>query len=72
MKPALKAELLRELPGLQQDHLVGLTDYLGRDLVALLNESRQQQSQALNAAIEKAMHHVPMLLRGPLKKILFP
>lgn len=72
MKSNPRTELLRALPGLQQEHVAELTDALARDLAGLLAESRQSQKQALNEAIEKGMRHVPMLLRGPLKRILFP
>lgn len=72
MKSDSHADLLRAMPGLQQEHLAALTDELARDLAVLLAESRENQKQALHTAIEKGMRHVPMLLRGPLKKILFP
>lgn len=72
MKSKARTELLRQMPGLSQKHLAPLSEEAVKDLSALFAESRSHQRQALDAAIEKSMRHVPLLLRGPLKRILFP
>jgi hypothetical protein len=40
-------------------------------LVAAIREARAQQRAVLEAAITAAMEHVPRLLRGALRKVLF-
>ena len=40
-------------------------------LVAAIREARAQQRAVLEAAITGAMEHVPRLLRGALRKVLF-
>lgn len=72
MKLDPRTDLLRVMPGLQREHLAGLSDDQVCDLAALLDQARANQRQALHTAIEKGMRHVPLLLRGPLKRILFP
>lgn len=72
MASKAQTALRQQLPGLAAHHLAAVPDDAAADLAALLAESRAAQHGALDAAIEKGMRHVPLLLRGPLKKILFP
>ncbi len=37
-----------------------------------IRAARQQQKQQLARASEAALSHIPTLLRGPVRKILFP
>lgn len=41
------------------------------DLAAAIRTARREQGAALEAAGEQALTHVPRLLRGPVKKVLF-
>jgi len=51
-------------------------DEVDQDGLTLLNKSldaaKKREHQALDQAIEGSMTMIPFLLRGPLKKILFP
>lgn len=40
-------------------------------ITALVGEAKEAQATALDAAIHKGLDAVPMLLRRPVKKILF-
>jgi hypothetical protein len=40
-------------------------------LTALVERARQRQRAELAEAIERALEHVPRLLRGTLRKVLF-
>jgi predicted DNA-binding transcriptional regulator YafY len=37
-----------------------------------IRTARQRQKQQLAGAFEAALNHIPALLRGPVRKILFP
>ncbi len=40
-------------------------------LAALVAEATARQSEALDAAIDGGMRHIPRLLRGPVRSVLF-
>lgn len=40
------------------------------DLAEAVAQARRRQAAELNAAGEKALRHIPRLLRGPLRKVL--
>lgn len=42
-----------------------------RAVTEIYRESRQRQRRTLNKAMEDALGHVPMLLRGAVRKIMF-
>jgi hypothetical protein len=63
--------LERELDGRIPDGLSTLTDDELSHLADLLRDTKQRQSQALEAAIESALGIVPRLVRGPVRKVLF-
>jgi hypothetical protein len=62
---ALRAQLGGELPEglrkLNREQLVHLD--------AAVREARHRQAQALAAAGDRALRHVPRLLRGPIRRI---
>lgn len=43
-----------------------------RRLAQQLNEARARQQAELARALEAALQHVPMLLRGAVRKVLLP
>jgi uncharacterized protein YbaP (TraB family) len=66
-------ELKKEL-GEGGNHLPALDKLSDKQLVALtelLREGKKNQRSALNAAMESALGHVPMLLRGAVRKVMF-
>lgn len=64
---------LRETLGQERrlDFLAALPDSAQEKLSQDIHASRARQRQALDDAINNGLRMVPMLLRGPLKKILF-
>jgi hypothetical protein len=52
------------------DGLVALSDAELDDLAAALAEARAEQSQAVDAAIDAALGHLPWLLRRPVRLVL--
>jgi hypothetical protein len=40
------------------------------DLAAVIRSARERQGAELRVAVDRAYHHVPRLLRGPLRKVL--
>jgi hypothetical protein len=52
------------------DGLDALTDDELADLAAALAEAREEQSRAIDAAIDAALGHLPRLLRGPVRLVL--
>jgi hypothetical protein len=40
------------------------------DLVGAIQEARHRQAAELQAAGEKALGHIPWLLRGPIRKVM--
>lgn len=41
-----------------------------RDLATAVSGARRRQAAELNAAGDKALRHIPRLLRGPVRKVL--
>ncbi len=64
---ALEDELGERIP----DGLSTLTDEELTHLAGLLHDTKQRQSEALDAAIEEALGIVPRLARGTVRKALF-
>lgn len=64
---------LRETLGTERrlDFLAALPESAQAKLSEDIHASRKRQRKSLDDAIENGMRMVPMLLRGPLKKILF-
>jgi hypothetical protein len=60
---------LRQLLGEDLEVLRVLTDQESADLLALVEQVRRDRQQALRAAIEEALCHLPWLLRGTARKI---
>ena len=64
----LAAELgAGELPALD-----ALSDEDIAALATMLRDARRRQQRQLTTAFEAALGHIPMLLRAPVRKILFP
>lgn len=40
------------------------------DLAEAIRTARERQSAELHVAIDAAYHHIPRLLRGPMRKLL--
>jgi len=62
------SELRRQLGDVKI--LDGLSAANSRKLLALMTDARAQQQAALEKALEGALSHIPMLLRGPVRKVL--
>jgi hypothetical protein len=62
---ALRTQLGAELP----DGLRRLDGEQLAHLDAAVREARHRQAEALAAAGERALRHVPRLLRGPIRRI---
>jgi hypothetical protein len=54
------------IPGLE-----GLADDQRASLVVAVEAARERQRIALQQSIDAALEHVPRLLRGALRKVLF-
>lgn len=63
---ALEAELRASAPGAIKQ----LSDDQLQDLAAAVREARHRQAAELTAAGEKALGHVPRLLRAPVRRVL--
>jgi hypothetical protein len=63
-------ELRRQLGGTVPDGMTRLSDAELRDLAAAVREARHRQTAALAASGERALEHVPRLLRGPIRKVV--
>ena len=63
---ALRAQLGDTAP----DSLRTLKDTELRDLSAALADARHRQAAALAEAGDRALSHIPRLLRGPIKRIV--
>ena len=57
--------------GKQLPPLDKLNDKQLKALIEIFREGKQHQRTSLNAAMESALGHVPMLLRGAVRKIMF-
>lgn len=49
----------------------GLDDGDAGRLAGLVVDARRRQAAELRAAVEGGLGHIPRLLRGPIKKLLF-
>ncbi len=64
-------ELQQRLGGAQLSFADKLDEGDRERLVKLFDRASQQQAEALRAASEDALKHVPALLRGTVRKLLF-
>ncbi len=64
--------LQKELGGVALPDLAALSAADLDQLVALIQGARRAQKTQLAAAMESALSHIPMLLRGTVRKILVP
>jgi hypothetical protein len=63
---ALRAQLGAAAP----DGLAQLSDDELGDFLAAVGDARHRQRQALGEAGERALGHIPRLLRGPVRRIV--
>ncbi|HEY1712437.1 MAG TPA: hypothetical protein VGG07_06020 [Solirubrobacteraceae bacterium] len=63
---ALSAQLRGSVP----DGLRGLSDDELADLAAAVADARHRQAAALSEAGDRALSHIPRLLRGPIKRVV--
>jgi hypothetical protein len=66
------ASLRRELPSADLQGLDTLKAADAEHLAKLIDQARQQQKAQLRAALQASLDHVPFLLRGAVRKVLFP
>jgi 3',5'-cyclic AMP phosphodiesterase CpdA len=59
-----------QLGGPAPPGLAGLDDDQLRDLVDAIRAARHRQAAELTAASDRALEHIPWLLRIPLRKVL--
>ncbi|HEY1968029.1 MAG TPA: hypothetical protein VGH89_08790 [Pseudonocardia sp.] len=64
------AELRAEL-GKDLDVLDSLTQDEQAELLEMVRQARAGQHQALDGALNQVLKHLPRLVRGPARKILF-
>lgn len=62
--------LSAQLRGTAPDALRQLSDHELRDLGAAVADARHRQAAALAEAGDRALGHIPRLLRGPIKRIV--
>jgi hypothetical protein len=62
--------LSEQLRGSAPDALRALSDDELSDLAAAVADARHRQAAALAEAGDRALHHIPRLLRGPVKRIV--
>lgn len=62
--------LATELGGAAPKGLSRLSDDELRDLTGAIEAARRRQAQALAQAGERALSHIPRLLRGPVRRVL--
>lgn len=72
MADSIRAELQRELGGEDQGILAALSEAQQSALLDAIRETRRRQKRVLDDAVNEGMRLVPALLRGTLKRILFP
>ncbi len=72
MSDTHRAALSRELGGKPLPDLAALDAAEIDALTEALKRARRHQQQQLKQAFEAALEHVPMLLRGAVRKILAP
>jgi hypothetical protein len=63
------SELHAELGDL--DVLAELSEEESAGLLAMIRTARRTQNKALDDAIGEVLHHLPRLVRGPARKIVF-
>jgi hypothetical protein len=63
-------KLATELGGEAPIGLSRLGDDQLRDLTEAIRNARRRQAQALAQAGERALGHIPRLLRGPIRRVL--
>ncbi|MCK5770972.1 hypothetical protein [Algiphilus sp.] len=49
-----------------------LDDASAQALATLIEDSRRAQQRQLQDALERALGYLPRLLRGPVRRVLFP
>lgn len=64
--------LQRELGGVKLPDISALTATEQEQLAGLIQTARRMQKAQLAQAMESALSHIPMLLRGAVRKILVP
>lgn len=64
------AELRRTL-GEDLDVVTQLSEEESRDLAELIRGARHAQQEALDRSLDQVLAHLPRLLRGSARKILF-
>lgn len=67
-----KRALAAELQGAELPSVDALSDAELGILARSIRDARRRQQQHLSTAFEAALTHVPLLLRGAVRKILFP
>jgi predicted DNA-binding transcriptional regulator YafY len=70
MTPDAKRALRAELGAAPPKGLDALTDDEIADLAVALHEARARDKAALAKAMHDALHHIPRLLRGPVRKMI--
>jgi hypothetical protein len=68
----LLPELAAELRGADLSAIGDLPSAAQTQLLDAIRTTRKRQQQALDAAIDQGLSMTPALLRGALKRILFP
>ncbi|MGH2894210.1 MAG: hypothetical protein ACRDPM_13250 [Solirubrobacteraceae bacterium] len=63
-------ELATQLRGSAPDGLRELSDDELADLAAAVADARHRQAAALTQAGDRALSHIPRLLRGPIRRIV--
>lgn len=61
---------LRQLLGTLPHGVEALPDSSRQQLLEQILTARRLQQAELNTALEKALGHIPFLLRGPVRKVL--
>lgn len=71
-RPAVDSLTARlHLPTTASQYLYALSDADAGGLVRAIAAAEAAQQRAVDGAIKGALDHVPMLLRGPVRKMLF-
>lgn len=63
----LLPELRKELGGRATPGLDKLSPAQQKQLTAVLQEARHHQQQVLNRAMADTLHHIPAILRAPIR-----
>lgn len=66
------AALSKELGGKALPDLAALSPAEIDSITQSVRRARRTQQEQLQRAFESALGHIPMLLRGPIRKILLP